>query len=500
MNDYDVIVIGAGLGGISAGALLAKQGRRVLVLEQSERIGGCCSTFEKNGFHFDVGASIIEIIQPIEQAFQLLGTTFQQEVDLIACDPVMTFIYPDGQRVTYPLSAEATGRVISEISPTEGRAWTDFCAFAQELYEVTLNTFFIEPASTMGEMIAMVRKDPRFLKFLPVFLTSYQDVLQRFFKDERVLKTLGYQSLYFGLPPALVPGPYAMVPYTEHAGVYYPRGGMIKIPQAFQRVGEQYGMQVRLNTPVRQVMVAEGRVYGVVLADGTPITASVVVSNINARTLYQQLIGEEYLPPLARRGIRSYKYSKSVPMIYLGLKSAPDLESHHSVIAVSPEDVNRYWWNNVETGRLPQESFGLICWPTHSDPSLAPKKKHVINLIPEGFYHLEGTDWEAEKPRFIERALDFYSRTAIPGLKDQVQVVECSTPLDFERRLLLPEGAIYAFQQDLPAQAVFRPAARSRILKGLYLSGASTHPGGGVPTTIASGLIASRLIDKYEQH
>ena len=430
----------------------------------------------------------------------MLGTTFQQEVDLIACDPVMTFIYPDGQRVTYPLSAEATGRVISEISPTEGRAWADFCAFAQELYEVTLNTFFIEPASTMGEMINLVRKDPRFLKFLPVFLTSYQDVLERFFKDERVLKTLGYQSLYFGLPPALVPGPYAMVPYTEHAGVYYPRGGMITIPEAFQRSASSMACRCVLTLPFAQVMVAEGQVYGVILADGTPITASVVVSNINARTLYQQLIGEEYLPPLARRGIRSYKYSKSVPMIYLGLKSAPDLESHHSVIAVSPEDVNRYWWNNVETGRLPQESFGLICWPTHSDPSLAPKKKHVINLIPEGFYHLEGTDWEAEKPRFIERALDFYSRTAIPGLKDQVQVVECSTPLDFERRLLLPEGAIYAFQQDLPAQAVFRPAARSRIIKGLYLSGASTHPGGGVPTTIASGLIASRLIDKYEQH
>ncbi|MEA4906818.1 MAG: NAD(P)/FAD-dependent oxidoreductase [Anaerolineaceae bacterium] len=499
MSDYDVIVIGAGLGGISAGALLARQGRRVLVLEQSERIGGCCSTFEKDGFHFDVGASIVEIVRPIEMAFEMLGTDLYKEVDLIPCDPIMTFLFPDGSRVTYPLSVEKTGELIASMSPEDGRRWNDFVAFASELMEVTLNTFFIEPASTAQDMLRLVRKDPRFLKFLPVFLSSYQDVLGKFFKNEKVLQTMGYQSLYFGLPPALVPGPYAMVPYTEHVGIYYPRGGMIKIPEAFQRVGEGYGMQVRLNSRVSRLLVEKRRVYGVQLADGTAITAPLVVSDINARTLYLKMIGAEHLPGLARRGISSYAYSKAVPMIYLGLDGAPDLNSHHSVIAISPDEINRYWWEHVERGRMPDENFGLICWPTHSDSSLAPEGCHVINLIPEGFYHLAEGTWEEEKPRFIERSLDYYSRSAVPGLKERVKVVECSTPLDFERRLLLPEGAIYAFQQDLPAEAVFRPAARSKVIDGLYLTGSSTHPGGGVPTTIASGIIASRLIEKYEQ-
>ena len=278
----------------------------MLVLEQSERIGGCCSTFERDGYHFDVGASIVEIIQPIEEAFRKLGTTLQKEVDLIACDPMMSFIEKDGSRVTYPLSAEQTGEIISAIDAEDGRRWKDFCAFAHELMEVTLNTFFSEPASTLGDMAAMMRKDRRLAKFLPYFVTSYQDVLHKFFKNETVLKTMGYQSLYFGLPPALVPGAYAMVPYTEHVGIYYPRGGMIKIPEALQRVGEQLGMNVRLKTRVRRVMVDGGRAVGVVLVDGTQITARVVVSNINARTLYLNMIGEEYLPMLARRGIKSY--------------------------------------------------------------------------------------------------------------------------------------------------------------------------------------------------
>ncbi|HQP31512.1 MAG TPA: hypothetical protein PLB81_09300 [Deltaproteobacteria bacterium] len=112
---------------------------------------------------------------------------------------------------------------------------------------------------------------------------------------------------------------------------------------------------------------------------------------------------------------------------------------------------------------------------------------------------LEGTDWDTEKPRFIDRTLADLDRFAVPGLKDHITVVECATPLDFEHSLRLPEGSIYAMQQDLSASAVFRPNARSRSIKGLYLTGSSTHPGGGVPTTIASGIIASSLIARYEQ-
>ncbi len=497
MADYDVIVIGAGLGGLSAGALLAKQGQKVLVLEQSSRVGGCCSTFEKDGYHFDVGASIVEIIQPIEQVFLKLGTTLQMEVDLISCDPIMSYIYPDGKRITYPISVAKTGEIIASISAEDGKRWHEFAAFADDLMQVTLDTFFAEPASTMADMLNIVKKNPRFLKYLPVFLSSYQDVLEKYFKDETVLKTMGYQSLYFGLPANLVPGPYAMVPYTEHVGIYYPRGGMIRIPEALQRCGEREGMQVTLNSRVKKIILSRKRVAGVQLADGSEITCKAIVSNINAKTLYLDMIGEENLPSVVVKGIKSYDLSISVPMIYLGLDYEPPLDAHHSVIAASPEDVNRFYWDNLKSGEMAGENFGLICWSTHTDPSLAPEGKHVLNLIPEGFYHLKDKNWDDEKPQFIERTINNLSKV-IPGLKDHVVFTDCATPLDFERGLLLPEGAIYCLQQDLAAQAVFRPSAKSKSIEGLYLAGSSTHPGGGVPTTIASGHIAARLIEKYE--
>lgn len=498
MPDYDVIIIGAGLGGLSSGALLSAQGRKVMVLEQSDRIGGCCSTFEEEGFRFDTGASIVEIIKPIEKVFAKLGTKLEDEIDLISCDPVMSVIHKDGSHTNIPLSIEKTGEVIASISPEDGRRWFDFVDFCSELAEVSLETFFSMPADNMGDLLNMVKNKPRLMKYMPVFMSSYQDIIERFFKDERVLQCLGYQSLYFGQPPALVPGPYAMVPYTEQLGIYYPRGGMIKIPEALLRVGEKFGMQLRLNSPVARVLMRGSRAQGVILEDGSEISANVVVSNINAKTLYLDMIGEEHLPPLARRGIRSYASSKSVPMLYLGLDYMPPLEAHHSLIAASPEDINQYWWKHVETGRLNVESFGLICWPSLSDDSLAPKGNHVLNIIAEGFYNLKDNNWEDIKEEFIQKTLAYYEHAAIPGLRDHIQYVNCSTPLDYEKHLRLPEGAIYALQQDITAQAIFRPASRSKNIKGLYLTGASTHPGGGVPSTIASGMIAANLIERYE--
>lgn len=216
-------------------------------------------------------------------------------------------------------------------------------------------------------------------------------------------------------------------------------------------------------------------------------------------TLYLDLIGEEHLPWLARVGIKSYEPSMSVPMIYLGVDYEPELNAHHALITRPLEEMDDYWYNIYQKGKLPDDMFSLICWPTEADPSLAPEGHHVVNLImTPGPYRLEGTDWDREKEAYIEKSIDFVTRTALPGLKDHVQVAEMSTPLDYERRLLHPEGAIYGLQQPTTASLMFRPSAKSRSIKGLYLSGASTHPGGGVPAVVSSGIIAADLIEEYE--
>jgi phytoene desaturase len=319
MADYDAVVIGAGIGGLSSASLLAHQGLKVLVVEQSGRIGGCCSTFERNGYLHDVGASIVEIIQPIEKIFTMLGTTFQDEVDLIPCDPIFSVMYRNGERITIEKSLEATGEVISSLDKRDGQRWKDFCDYFAELSEVTIDALFFDPADNMMDMMALIRKNPKLLKFLPTFLQTYQDLFLKFFTSSKVLNTMAYQSLYMGMPPALTPGPFAMIPYTEHTGIWYPRGGMIKIPEALLRCGQKDGLEIRLNAPVEKVIIRNGRACGVRLEDGSEISSKIVVSDVNPWMLYRDLVGLEHLPWLVRRGVNSLELGKSLCMIYVGL-------------------------------------------------------------------------------------------------------------------------------------------------------------------------------------
>lgn len=499
MADYDVIVIGAGLGGLSSGAILAKQNRRVLVLEQSDLIGGCCSTFTKFGYHFDVGASIVMSIGTMQKVFEKLGTKFEREVELLTCDPIYSCLFRDGSHAVYPQSIDGTADEIGRLSPPDRENFYRFVNKFQQFIDGGGEDFFTTPINTFSDMTKLFIKRPVIAKFFPFFIRTYQDVIKQYFVDERIQASMSYQSFYAGHSPDLAPGIFAILPYLEHLGMFYPRGGMIAIPQALQRIGEHYGMETRLKSLVTRIILDDYyQARGVMLSDGSIITSNVIVSDVNARSLYLDLIGERNLPRILKTGIKSYEPSLTAPMVYLGVDYKPPLAAHHTLIPLSLSEMNDAYWNKYRKGYIPDRQFGLICWPTATDPSLAPEGHHILNLIMMGPYSLKDTNWDEEKPRFIEKTIKFLSDFAIPGLSEHVKVSEMSTPLDYERQLKLPNGAIYGLQEDLPAQAVFRPASRAKFFKGLYLTGASTHPGGGVPTTMGSGLIAAEQIIKYE--
>ena len=502
MADYDVVVIGAGLGGLSAASVLAKRGKKVLVLEQSSQIGGCCSTYDIDGYKYDIGASVVEIIPMINKVFNELGTSFEKEVDLIQCDPIYSVIFPDGERVAFPTSQEETANVIGEICPQDRFGFLEYAETFDTFLEEGGLDFFLMPMNTLPDMASAFMKIPALAKFGAYFAMTYDDVLRKFFSSEKVRQSMAYQSFYCGHSPEQALGIFAIIPFMEHKGIFYPRGGMIKIPEALQRCGEQFGLEVQVNQRVERVLVDQNnRAYGVQLADGQKISADIVISNINARKLYLDMIGEEHLTWMARRGIKSYELSKSTPYICLGVDYDPPLDAHHTLVTRPVNEINEFWWEKYRNGYppRPEEQFGLICCPTKADPSLAPEGKHIVALDFQGPSSLaNGQSWDDIKEEFGEELVNHLSKSIIPGLKDHVQSMVFTTPLDFERRLLNPGGAFYCFQQDLSAQTVFRPAAKSKSIKGLYLTGASTHPGGGVPSTMASGVVAANLIDRFE--
>ncbi|MBN1315062.1 MAG: NAD(P)/FAD-dependent oxidoreductase, partial [Anaerolineales bacterium] len=295
MADYDVVVIGAGCGGLSAGAQLAQQGRKVLVLEQSSRVGGCCSTFERDGYRFDIGASLIEDTALINKTFDRLETTIWDEVDLIPCEPTYTVRLKDGTSLKYPTSIDESAEEIRRVAPQDVAGWYEFTATMKAFGESVV-PLFSSPVNTFSDMGRLMASSPKLLKFGSLFINSYQDVLKKYFKSRKIQESLSYQSFFIGLPPELAPGLFAIIPYGEHNGLYYSRGGMVAIPAALQRCGERFGMELRLNTRVQRVLIRNRRAVGVRLANGDEITAKVIVSNVNAKTLYLDMIGEEHLP------------------------------------------------------------------------------------------------------------------------------------------------------------------------------------------------------------
>jgi len=500
MNDYDVIVVGAGVGGLCAGALLAHQGRRVLVLEQAERVGGCCSTYERDGYKIDLGASIIEFPQVIDWAFQRMGTSFYDEVELIPVDPTFTAKLHDGTEVTFPIDLEETEAVIRAFAPEDLDGWKRYSRTISGFLNAALQGFFLAPARSLADIFRLFTKTPALLKYGgSLFFNSYEGVLRKHFKNEKLIEAFSFQSFYAGLPPAILPGHYAMLPYAEHFGIFYAKGGMIGIPLGFQRCGEKMGMKVECHRTVTQILVEDGRASGVRLQDGTEITAKIIVSDINAKKLYTDMIEQRWLSKIARRGVKSYKYSMATPMLYLCLDEKPPLKDHHTLMTAPMQALNEYWFNHYEKGDFPAEQFGILSWTTHSDPSLAPEGHHIVAVtLAPGPYNLAGTTWDQEKDQLKEAILAHLEARYLPGIRDHIVHAEFSTPVDFERKLLSPEGAIYALRQDLFNSLMFRPSAQSKHVKGLYLVGASTHPGGGVPTVTASAMIAADLIEKYE--
>jgi phytoene desaturase len=420
-------------------------------------------------------------------------------VDLIPLDPVYTYVLNDGTEVTYPAPNKAVVEEFKKLSPEDAKSWIRYAEDMEDFFSGVIPAYFYSPMLTFGDMMGMFRKEPKLLKYRSLFSTSYQMVMDSYFKHPVIREMLCFQGTFMGMPPTLVPGVFSILPWNEHNDFYYCKRGLIAVPEAIIRVAEKAGMEFRTRALVSKIVVRNKRACGVVLSDGTAVTADVVVSDISAKTLYQDLIGLEHLGPLARRGVRSLKNSPSALMFFLGLDAEPPLKSHHTILAATPEEFDLFFHQMVAEKRLPDRQVGLISWKTHSDPGMAPKGHHTVVMTLFGPYNLAGKDWDTIKKPLTEQYVDYFTRRYLPGMKDHVKVAMLGTPRDFERDLLAPEGGIYQLAQDMGHSGVFRPSAKSKSIEGLYLVGASTHPGGGVPTVICSSIIGAELIKKYEQ-
>ena len=502
---YDVVVIGSGIGGLTVADLLSRRGRKVLVLEQSSRLGGCCASYDLNGHKFDVGAIFVLYKELYYRFFEMMGLSLDDYLEMDLLDPVYDMRFKDGSDMLLPMDPDEAAEAIAMFAPADRQGWLDFCRDMKKVWDAVkvLVDRPLPPLEEFGTARHLAKRAAslKLMQAIPTLLrlalTNQDAVNRRYMRTEKALTVVSFENLFAGLPADRISGLFAVMSYLSHEGYWYPRGGMGSIPAALARIALENGAEIRTSTLVTRIVVENGRAVGVELDSGETVPSRLVLSNASAIPTYLDLVGRENLPAKFVRAVEGYTLSIPAPMVYFGLKRRPEqIRCHFTVMVPPPGQLNAYWEEYYAEGLMPPLEdlpHGLIC-PSVTDPSLAPEGMFSLGMLAASPYHLKYHDWNELKPSFIEESMKYLDRTILPGFSEIVAEKDMRTPVDFEQELLLPEGAIYGLEMSLPNLGPFRPSWRSPVIDNLYLAGASTNPGGGVPLVMISGINASACI------
>ncbi|MHB2167178.1 phytoene desaturase [Alsobacter sp. R-9] len=482
------VVVGSGFGGLAAAVRLGARGYRVEVLERLEQPGGRASVFRQDGFVFDAGPTIITLPSLFEELWALCGRRLEDDVDLRPLDPFYRIIFPDGSSFACSGDDVAMREEVRRINPADLDGYERFLRVSKEIYGFAFEQLGQIPFNTLGTMAKAV---PGFVRHRAD--RSVHALVSRYIRDPKLRIAFSFHPLFIGGNPFRVTSMYALVSYLERRfGVHFAMGGTGELVKGLVGLIEGQGNRVRCSTEVARIDVVEGRATGVTLANGDRIAADVVVSNADSAWTYTKL-----LPPGASRRwspekIAKADYSMSLFVWYFGTKRVYPHVDHHTIL-LGPR--YRGLLDDIFRRKVLADDFSLyIHRPTATDPSMAPPgcdTFYALSPVP----HLQaGVDWEREAEPYRQRIEAALSERLMPGLKDVVVSSKVITPIDFRDRLSSIHGAAFGLEPTLLQSAWFRPHNVSEDIANLYLVGAGTHPGAGVPGVISSARILDQLV------
>jgi phytoene desaturase len=481
----EVIIIGAGLGGLTCGAILAKAGLDVLVLEARAEVGGCCHTTEQSGYRFEDGALWLSMDYLCRDVFSELGADFDEQIPTIPLNPSTDCVLPGGEIFRFSPSREAVTREIERLSPADVPRFHWFMHEMASREQVVSGELYNNPLTGASFL------KPQLWRHAPFLLDSYGRVLRRAFRDERVRLAFARPTLFLGLPPSRCPAPFILWSYGEiTSGSSYPKGGMGSIPLAVKDLLMRHGGELALESDVDQIVVENKRAVGVRLKDGMSYSCRAVISNVHVQRSYLDLIGEEHLSRRTIRRLQSLELGHSYFGIQLGLDSPVEGAANIPLIP-SFEEMGPFW-HEVEE-RVPKRLYPNVAI-VPAAAGTAPPGGSVVSVYHVAPPHHPEAMWETRKDEFADRLLTRAEEATGLRLRGHVVTRRMITPADLEGRLRLPRGAMYGLSPTLRQSGPFRPGNRSPRIGGLYLVGQTTNPGLGVASVMASGSMTARLV------
>ncbi len=487
-NAPRAVVIGGGFGGMAAALRLRAKGYAVTLIDRAPMLGGRAQVFEQDGFRFDAGPTVITAQFLFEELFTLFGRRMEDYVRLVPLDPWYRFHYPDGSTFDYGGTLEGTLDEIRRISPQDADGYMRLLAHSEKLFNAGFIGLADQPFHSPWTML---RQAPALVR-----LRSHETVWRmicRFLKHDKLRQAFSIQPLLVGGSPFQTTSIYGLIHYLERKwGVWFAMGGTGAMVAALGRLMEEQGVEIRLGETVDRVMLDGRRATGVVLAGGRTLPADVVISNVDPMHLFTQMLPLEALPASVKLKLRTARLSMGLFLLYFGTKRQyPDV-AHHTIWLGARyrgllDDI-------FKRGRLAEDFSLYIHRPTATDPSFAPAGCDSFYALCPVPHLAAGVDWQTEAPRLRNRIVSALEATILPGVSQEIVTEKILTPEDFAENYLSHQGTGFSIAPHFTQSAWFRFHNRAEGIEGLYLTGAGTHPGAGMPGVLCSAKVVDNLI------
>jgi phytoene desaturase len=480
-----VVIVGAGLSGLSAALRLAGAGRDVTVVEREPIPGGRAGRLELDGYAFDTGPTVLTMPDLIADALDCVGERLVDWLDLRPVEPLYRAFYPDGSQLDVHADADRMAAEIEQVcGAREAAGYRRFVRFVEQLYRLEMRDFIDRNLDSPLDLV-----NDRLARLVALGgLRRLAGKVGQYLHDPRTRRVFTFQAMYAGLSPYDALAIYAVIAYMDSvAGVYFPAGGMHAVPRALAGAAEKHGVALRYGTTITQVLVRNGRATGVLTADGERIPADVVVLNPDLPVAYRDLLPPEATP----RRLRRLAYSPSCFLLHAGSTQGYTRTAHHNI------HFGRAWRRTfselIDRQQLMSDPSLLVTNPTASDPGLASAGRHTYYVLAPTPHAGAPIDWSVIGPRYRDEIVATLEARGYVGFGAGVEVERIVTPADW-RAAGLAMGAPFAAAHTFFQTGPFRPGNLARGLENVVFTGSGTQPGVGVPMVLVSGRLAAERI------
>ncbi len=478
-----VVVVGAGLAGLSTALRLAGAGRKVTVVERESVPGGRNGLLKKSGYSFDTGPSVLTMPDLISDALACVGEDIKDWLDLVPLKPLYRAFYHDGSQLdVHADTNQMQAEIAKSISSKEAEGYARYVEFVTKLYKYEMKDFIDRnidsPLNLLTPNLARLIALGGFRRLAPK--------VNQFLKDPRTQKVYSFQAMYAGVSPQQALAIYAVIAYMDSVnGVFFPKGGMHAVPRALAGAAEKHGVTFKYSTTVTSIERKNGRATAVLTDNGERIPCDVVVLNPDLPVAWRDLLGKQ------PRSVKRLKYSPSCATLLIGSSKTYDHLAHHNI------HFGKSWAGVfdelIKKKTLMSDPSILVTVPSKDDPALAPAGKSSYYVLFPTPNLSADIDWKKMGPRYRDEMIKSLEDRGYTGFGDAIEVEQLTTPLDWKNQGM-EQGAPFASAHTFFQTGPFRPKNLAKGFENIVFAGSGTQPGVGVPMVLISGRLAAERI------